>query len=202
MADSFVAISEDGVRFKLKRDGTWEPDIAPATGKERIRFRSSDWGDSVAQTKVAEKLEPLHEVSDYLLYEAQVGGFPANLSFQFVNDMLHTTYYDFKQEHADRNDFLADFESLKKLMSIKYGKEDEIKDFWHNELYRDDYAERGLAIAAGHHSIFVKWCDAETDIILQIAGDNYVISLGIIYRSKRLQVLADAALEQAKLVGL
>ncbi len=26
MADYFVAISEDGVRFKLQRDGTWESD--------------------------------------------------------------------------------------------------------------------------------------------------------------------------------
>jgi TPR repeat protein len=27
MTDFFLATSEDGVRFKLKNDGTWEPDI-------------------------------------------------------------------------------------------------------------------------------------------------------------------------------
>lgn len=38
MADSFVAISEDGIRFKLNSDGTWELDTTVLTGNEGIRF--------------------------------------------------------------------------------------------------------------------------------------------------------------------
>ena len=89
MTDCFFAISEDGVRFKLKSDGTWEADTTPAK-MDRIRFRSSDWGDSVALTKVAEKSEPIHETSDWLLYDTQVGGFSAQLSFHFV---YHVVYF-------------------------------------------------------------------------------------------------------------
>ncbi len=201
MADHFTAISEDGIRFKLKKDGTWVADTTPISNNG-IRFRTCDWGASIAKIKAVEGQDSIHETDDFLMYEVRVGGFPANLVFKFVNGMFHAGWYSFKQEHADRNDFLADFDVLKNLMTTKYGKEAEIKDYWFNELYRDDYAERGLAIAAGHHSIFIKWDDLETDVTLQITGDNYEISLMLIYKSKKLQALADAASEREKLVGL
>lgn len=203
MTDSFVAISEDGIRFKLKCDGTWEPYVVVESERASgIRFRSSNWGDSGAQIKAVESNEPLHEADNVLLYETHVGGFPANLVFKFVNGMLHAGWYSFQQKHSDNNDFLTDFESLKKLMTLKYGKENEIKDYWFNNLYRDDYAERGLAVAAGHHAIFVVWEDPSTTITLQLTGDNYEICLMLIYKSKQLQALADEADERKKLVGL
>jgi hypothetical protein len=201
MAEYFVATSEDGVRFKLNNDGSWQLDTTPAN-KECLRFRSSNWGDSVAKIKAVEGQDAVHETDDFLIYEAHVGGFPANLVFKFINGMFHSGWYSFKQEHSDTNDFLNDFESLKNLMTIKYGKEVEIKDYWFNDLFRNDYAERGMAISRGDHSIFIKWNDSETDITLQITGDNYEINLMLIYKSKRLQALADAASEREKLVGL
>ncbi len=201
MADYFVAISEDGVRFKLKSDGTWEPDTV-LENRDGIRFRSIEWGVGIAKIKAMEGQDPVHETDDFLMYETHVGGFPANLVFRFVSGMVHAGWYSFQQKHSDNNDFLSDFESLKKLMTVKYGKEKEYKDYWFNELYRDDFDERGLAISAGHHSIFVQWGDEETEITLQITGDNYEISLMLLYKSIRLQALADADSESKKLVGL
>jgi hypothetical protein len=203
MADYFVAISEDGVRFKLKRDGTWEPDVAVETESTNgIRFRSSNWGECITEVKKAEKGKPEHETDDWLLYRTQIAGFPADLSFNFVNGMLFLGMYVFKQEHTDDNKFLDDFESVQALLTTKYGAPHEIKDIWLNDLYRDDYEARGMAVSRGDHSIFVNWIDDETSITLQLTGDNYEIRMGVLYRSNRLEPLAKAAMEREKLEGL
>jgi len=201
MADYFTTTSADGVRFKLNRDGTWEPDITPISN-DGIRFRQSDWGDSFSQVKAAEAAEPAYEDSDALIYKSQVGGFPTCSHFYFVKEMLYLGIYNFTQEHADNNRFVSDFETLESLLTTKYGKPMKVNDIWLNDLYKDDYAERGLAVAAGHHSIFISWEDEKSTLTLQLTGDNYQIKLTIIYQSKRLQALAAAADEREKLAGL
>lgn len=204
MADSFVAISEDGVRFKLNNDGTWEPDMALETGKECIRFRSSNWGDSVAKVKAAEPNDPVSEIEDWLTFATQVGSFPAELRLNFVNDMLCAGVYGFMQEHADINDFLVDFESLERLLIAEHGESSEKNDYWLNELFKKDFSCRGLAYASGHHVTQRKWKNGAVEINLQIGSDNYRngIKLLLSYESKRHQQLAVAALERQSLVGL
>lgn len=201
MADYFVAISEDGVRFKLNRDGSWEPDTKLASN-ESIRFRKINWGDNIAHVKASEVDEPVFEDGNRLMYDASVGGFPVRLSFRFVNGMCCGGIYGFKQEHADRNSFIDDFETLKRLLTVKYGTPFAINDIWLNDLYRDDYSERGMALASGHHSIYALWQDDETRMMLQITGDNYEINLYIFYTSKRLEPLDEAEREQVQLIGL
>lgn len=200
MADSFAAISEDGVRFKLRRDGTWEPDTTPSNVNS-IQFRSSGWGESPAKVKASEMIAPLFEDGEILGFETSVGGFPVIASFHFVNGLLHLDMYKFKQEHADENKFIDDFYSLQSLLTTKYGKPEEIQDIWSNDLFRDDYEKRGMAVSRGDHAIFIIWQDDDTKITLQITGDNYEISLAVIYRSKRLESLARAASEREKLAG-
>lgn len=201
MTDYFTAISEDGVRFKLKNNGTWEPDTT-LVSDELIRFRSSDWGDSIAKIKAVEGQDPIHETDDFLAYKTSVGGFPADMYFHFVNGLFYMSIYSFAQEHADNNRFLSDLETLQSLLTTKYGKPLKVNDVWLNDLYEDDYAERGLAVAIGHHVIFVSWEDEGSILRLQLTGDNHQIKLNLIYQSKRLKVLADAADEREKLVGL
>ena len=201
MTDYFTAISEDGVRFKLNQDGTWAPDITTISN-ECIQFRSSNWGDNISQVKSKEAVKQIHETDDWLLYEAQIAGFPVSLSFRFVSGMLNTGMYSFKQEHSDNNDFISDFETLNKLLTIKYGAPNETKDFWFNDMYRDDYSRWGTAIASGHHSRYFLWSDEQSTLTLQIRGDNYEITLAVLYESKRLKPLADAARERENLVGL
>lgn len=201
MADYFVAISEDGVRFKLKSDGTWEPDTTPQS-EDAIRFRTSNWGNSIVEVKDSEQAEPLFEDTEALMYEVSIGGFPAKLVYRFVNGMLCKGIYRFEQEHAEKNSFIEDFETLKKLLTLKYGEPFEVNDFWLNDLYKDDYSARGLAVSCGHRAMFSLWQDADTTITLQITGDNYEIGLRIFYTSKRLESLEAAASERAKLDGL
>jgi hypothetical protein len=201
MVKFFTAISEDGIRFQLNSDGTWEPDTTPIS-KDGIRFRSNEWGDSMSQVKAAEAVEPAGEGSDSLVYKSQVCGFPTHLSFCFVKGMLNVGFYTFKQEHADNNRFISDFETLGNLLTSKYGKPIAIDDIWINNTFKDDYAERGLAVAIGHHSMFFSWEDEESTLRLQLTGDNHQINLVLIYQSKRLQALADAEDEREKLIGL
>ena len=171
MADDFVAISEDGIRFKLKNDGTWEPDI-PLAGNEIFQFRSSNWGDSVAKVKSAEPTDPVSEIDDWLTFDTRVGGFPTELRLNFLNDMLCAGVYAFKQEHDEANDFIADFESLERSLIAKYGESSEKNDYWLDEQFKDDIFRRGMAYAIGHSVTQRKWTSDEVEINLQIGSDK------------------------------
>lgn len=194
------AVSPDGQRFKILENGTWEKDGSVATGK--IAFRSSCWGDSIEAVKNAEKAELLTEDPDYLAYKTTVAGLSAMFFFRFVDGRLVTGSYKIDEPHANNNAFLNDFESLKKLLQTKYGPASSSDVFWNNDLYQDNYAEWGMAISCGHVSFFDVWEDKETHLELQLTGDNYEVSLRLLYRSEALKCLADAHREKNLLDGL
>jgi hypothetical protein len=201
MADYFTAISEDGVRFKLNQDNSWEPDITPMS-KDGIRFRSSNWGDSVSQVIAAEQEEPRYGNSDAITYEVNVGGLPALSHFYFTKGMLHQGIYGFTKVHIDNNLFFSDFESLSGLLRTKYGEPVKVDDFWESDYFKDNYDERGRAVELGHHSICITWDDAGTTLQLQLAGYKNQIMLNLVYKSKRFQSLAYSEDAKKMLVGL
>ena len=201
MAEHFIAVSEDGLRFRLKTDSTWEPD-ANATHAPVIGFRSSRWGDSQSQVKSVESGEVLAEDPTVLVYETNVADFPVNLAFGFVNGLLSTGIYGFTQKHVHDGDYLHDFDTIRDLLIVKYGKPASVDEYWANELYRDDTTQWGMAVSCGHYSKFVTWADSGTEIVLQITGDNYEIRLSLIYKSKQLKPLVLAQRQEKLLAGL
>lgn len=206
MADYFVATSEDGIRFKLKSDGTWEPDMAIETEKDCIRFRSCNWGASVAQVKEAEETSGTELIAgdeQVLIYGSiMVAGFIATTTtFSFVNGLLCAGRYHFKQGNLDSAQFIDVFNRALDLYTKKYGPPDETQDHWLNDRFRDDCENRGRALTCGDLNIRAMWQDNETEIVLFLSGGNLLfggdgpINLHITYESKQLKSLADAARE-------
>lgn len=201
MTDFFIAISEDGIRFRLNRDFTWEPEtdvIQAAPGG----FRSSNWGDSLQQVKAAESDSAILEDTDFLAYETRAAGADVLLTFTFVNGMLAKGGYKFNQEHSENNDYYYDFERVKGLLVKKYGPPVLSKEYWFNDLFREDPLNKGAAISCGHHSLLERWEDDATAIELWLTGDNFKIEHRLSYQSKRLESLLNSQIEQKQLVGL
>lgn len=198
--DHIVAISEDGIRFNLKNDGTWEPSITLVKAKG-IRFRSSGWGDSPSQVLTAEASEPLQGNDEILLYESRVGGFPVKVMFNFVNGFLQTGMYRFEQTHSDPSGFMDDFDSLQSMLKSKYGRPQETQDFRQDHLVKYASEQYGLSTPRGDKTVFAKWRDGETSLGLLLTGDNNSIQLSAIYRSHRLEDLAKAEADRGQMEG-
>lgn len=185
-----VGTAANGRKVILKDDGTWFFDsitsVETAKSTESDGFRDFTWGMSQAKVKAIEKSKFIPDVStDKILgYQTSVAGLGALVTYVFVNDKLYKGKYVFVEEHSNRNDYISDYESIKKILVKKYGEPKESNTIWKNVLYRDDYQDWGMALSIGHLVFYSEWETATTDISLTMHGDNYKISFEAEYLSK------------------
>jgi hypothetical protein len=201
MKKYFYATAEDGRQFRLNNDWTWERHWTEPRLKT-VSFRSSHWGDTTDEVKGNEHSNITCDSKNLLVYEVDIAGFSANLSFHFVDNQLALGIYRLTQPHADLNAHLDDFQRLSELLQKKYGQPTSSKEFWFNDLYKDDYSQRGMAVSMGHHAIYTDWKLKETEITIVINGDNLSINPAVFYQSVELGHLFEAKLEQRDGEGL
>lgn len=91
---------------------------------------------------------------------------------------------------------------LKKLLTKKYGTPKEDKEFWSNDLYRDDLDHWGMAIAVGHLSYYATWETEKTAVEISLTGDNYKVTHKVLYQSRKLAELREADREAKQLEEL
>ena len=83
------------------------------------------------------------------------------------------------------NEYINDYEKLKKNLSIKYGEPVEDATNWKNNLFKSRPDSWGTAVGMGHLSFFAKWETTTTEILLALTGDNFKETLLIKYESKK-----------------
>lgn len=185
-------------------DKTWTPDNKPrdiikvaknfdgkVTAKSKTSFRKTRWGMSRDQVKHAETAKLLKESGDRFFYDVRVGGLEAFLIYEFIKDKLVAAKYTFYEKHSNRNNYLTDYSSIKKILKNKYGEPIKENTYWDNDLYKDDYQSFGTAVAVGHLSKFSEWKAPDTQIMLSIYGDNFEITHSVEYLSVSLHRLLD-----------
>jgi len=97
--------------------------------------------------------------------------------------------------HYHKNDYISDYNSIKKIITKKYKEPSEDKSYWKNDLFKDDYQHWGLALATGDLSYYSNWKHADSVIWLSLTGDNYKVSLSAEYSSIKLAGLEKSASE-------
>jgi hypothetical protein len=80
-------------------------------------------------------------------------------------------------------------EKCKKTKMEKYGNPYDEKEYWSDDLYKDDYSKYGFAVSLGHLSYTTEWRSPTTIIFAWLDGDNYKISHGVQYSSIELESL-------------
>ena len=61
--------------------------------------------------------------------------------------------YLISEEHSNRNHNVDGYESVKKILTKKYGSPKQDLEHWDKELFKDDYSARGLAVSRGIYHI-------------------------------------------------
>jgi len=187
--DYIKAFSADGNSFMLFKDGTWKLEMPQSNSSEA--FRSIPWGTSIDDVKKFETAAIVHEEKGMLCYKTKIANHDALAVYIFTENKLARGKYIFEQEHASDQSYLHDFWEIKDLLTEKYGVSLESHQFWENDLYRDDVSEWGMAISCGHASFFEEWNVKDSHIELQLYGDNYEVTLAILYESISLKGLLE-----------
>lgn len=146
-------------------------------------FRGVGWGVTMEQV-IGVEGPPDLKGSEWIVYTDTLAGLDARYAFGFFDGRLDRGMYSFTEEHANKNEFISDFRRLETLLDDKYGYGSAQKEeFWSNDLYKDDYQNRGRAISVGHYSIFDIYITDTTEIKHQLTGDNYETRHVILYQS-------------------
>ncbi|MEI8201611.1 MAG: hypothetical protein WCH34_01275 [Bacteroidota bacterium] len=142
---------------------------------------------SLCKTKETATFEDVGTIKGLKLisYSVRVFDLDARLTYIFANDTLTRAKYTFNTTYVNKNNYISDFNAVKDKLQEKYGKPISDKIYWINDLYKNDPKDYGLAISAGHVAYFTTF---ETDcmtIILVLQGENFEITSGVEYSSKK-----------------
>ena len=152
-------------------------------------FRETKWGMSKAQVKAIEKGKFVSEQRgdgglNFLAYEAKAGGLDCLVGYYFAENQLIEGRYIFIEKHANRTMYIGDFRTTKEALTQKYGKPRKDKTYWRDDLYKDKPSDWGMAVAVGHLQFETVWDTPQTEVMLQLVGDNYKIDHRLHYSSK------------------
>lgn len=155
------------------------------------------WGESI---DVVQKLKgaPASSDSNSLTYKTSVSELDALAFLNFVDGKLSSVTYIFTTKHTDDNLYIDDFDSVDTALQQKYGKPSQHGVYWRNDLYKDDHAHWGLAIAAGQMYMDSSWETNDTEISHRLVGDNFNVTHGVRYVSREYRLAAEAAKQAAE----
>ncbi len=144
------------------------------------------WGDTKQQVRASETGTPVEDSDDVISFKTTLAGMQCLISYSFVDSLVVTAKYTIQGDHADKNDWIADYDTLRSLVSGKNGRPDMALDKqWKNELYRDEPKNYGSAISQGHLYYLSTWQLPNTNINLMLSGGNHKISLELEFASKK-----------------
>jgi hypothetical protein len=187
--------------FPISAQTTREPD-----------FRKVTWGMTQAEVLATEPDRPaevLHSKGEVIVrYDAvRAPELTGRLIYIFVDDKLVRAKYVSSAEHAEQNDFIADFRAAEPILMEKYGKPTAERAVWEDDLYQQErlpYLDQdralpadilpsdqhaGLSISLGNLRLITQRRNARTKITHALTGGDSRIVHQIEYRSVELEAL-------------
>ena len=190
IAAETIARTNEGRTVVLRDDGTWvfSNDIgAPADGA----FGAIPWGSARKSVMKTTGVEPGYLGGQLTGRETGLLGLDFLTFYYFSDDKLVRGRYVLSGEHSNQNDFIQDYQEIKAALETKYGPPETDEIIWRNEGYRDDANQYGYAISLGQLTYKADWEGEDTDITLQLSGDNYKITVFLEYTSNALRHLEE-----------
>ncbi len=168
-----------------QNDSTHKPPVM------KYDFRKAVWGISRKEVKQSESFTIYGETKNEIFYDGNILNFDAYIIYFFIDDKLVSTNYVYKIKHINKNDYIRDYEIIKKTLITKYGQPMGERVDWKNDLFRDDPSQWGMAISAGHLIYISRWETDRTEILHSLYGDNFEIKFATVYNGKAYQKLQE-----------
>lgn len=164
-------------------------------------IREVNWGWSMSKVKDAEKLKILKQDVQRIIYEGTLDNKNFDIDYQFINSKLVRVFYLYEGKHVNMNSYIEDYNDLKKILADKYNNNIYDSTIWKDDLFKDKAEDVGLACSVGHVVFHSRWIsnDEKTQVDLVCGGENYTITLGVIYTSIQFQNLIDKRTQEKNL---
>jgi hypothetical protein len=153
---------------------------------EKYDFRKVRWGMTIDEVKASETNKMEDENVTVIVYRCEVAGTDSSLEYYFTKGKLVKAGYIFQEEYRNLNNYISDFEKIKKILIRKYGLPTIYDEQWLDDLYKDKPQEWGFAVSIGHLFYSSFWETEATKIKLLLHGENYKVSHAVVYESKKL----------------
>lgn len=166
-------------------------------------FQNSDWGKSREQVMRAEG-KPVSSSDSILEYSAaDFLGAPARLLYVFTNNKLTRAICVFTADHADPNQFIADYRAAEPRLLEAHGKPSLERAVWSDEEFQTEptsYLDQdratpsailpsdrfvGEEVARGHLRLYTRWEGERSVVLHALSGKDARITHQVEYRSAK-----------------
>lgn len=151
--------------------------------KEEADFRNVNWGMTLQQVKMNEKLQLINSDNQLLEYEYTLIGMRCKVLYYFSSNSLTKAQYKLNRKHYDPSNFNKDYTALKQYLIRLYGDPNIDQDNWHNDQYKSDPTKWGFAVSIGFLTRTAVWKNGRSKILLEMLGENHKAFINIKYTS-------------------
>lgn len=156
-------------------------------------FRNVSFGMSMQEVKNRETDALYAQEGNQLFFTTKIAGSSMIIIYEFWDNELARGTLIYDEKHANDNLYYEKFKEIKSLLSQKYGSSNDDVS-WYDNLYKDDPSEIGFAISIGHVRFDSEWvANSKCNVKLILTGDNYKISLGVVFSNKYYEGLLQKA---------
>lgn len=178
------------------------PLVASAlVAQTKTDFRKASWGMDRTQVVATEGAQP-SQVGErggavVLRYDAaKLAGLECRVVYIFAKDQLVRTKYVFQREHAQKNDFLADFTLVDAFLRGELNPPTDQRVSWHDETYKEQPEQYGVAVSLGQLLYSTQWNVGGTVVTHALTGEKGQITHEVEYVSVNLEALENQIAEE------
>lgn len=133
-------------------------------------FRYVNWGMTQSEVEWEESsLRVLKRSDKLLMYQTTYERMDCWLGYIFYDKALIGAAYYFIHSRSNPSYYIDDYESLKSLLTQKYGSPWESRTVWRDETYKNN---PGRAIMTGGLELYTFWRKGKTIIGLNLGSKN------------------------------
>lgn len=147
------------------------------------QIRNANWGWSRDSVKKSENLKLISGNKDRLLYFGSLANDKYSIAYKFTKNKLTEVTYAYMEKHINLNNYISAYDKIQDILTKKYGEPLKDETIWKDDLYKNNPNNFGLACSAGHVSFISTWENSDTHIMLLCTGENFDITVGILYSS-------------------
>ena len=163
--------------------------VANETTEDHTSNQGTHWGMSIDQVLALEGKPAVRETSEgmeIIGYQKKVIDKDCLVGYLFVDNKLFKTQYNFVERHANKSQYLEDYEKVKTLVAERYGKPEGEAVDWNNSHYKNDTNNWGTALSLGHVEYRSRWLTSESEIILSLFKVDNDVLMRIEYSGKHI----------------
>jgi len=134
------------------------------------------------------------------IHSTSFAGNNATGSLMFSNNRLYSFLYTFEIETSNNNKYIDIYYDLKGLLSKKYGDPTNTSEYlsypYEEDFPRGNHAGQAVSIGKGKYGSFWICPTNKKSVILGLTGDNYEMSLVLIYSDNSFDISEEEKLSE------